>query len=396
MMASDDESHLAKLVAFGGKKFVRASAIFGPNGTGKTTILLAIRTMAWLVTHSKKIITGYDLPYEPHLLNQNKPSTFACWFEKNGIRFYYEFSFDPEGIKYEGLFFVENNIIKTIYERKNSEISFFDREEYKPIALDSLEFYQYSLILSHFKDYGEDFQCAYDFFANDIVCFDLYPEKVWSAANAVDFFDNTQLKNEFLKIIQKINPEIQDVLIELNKTKISKLEESSTENVIFEFAADSEISDKAMRFDPFIKIKYKNFSIPLTEESLGMQKLFLYLCPILDCVYNGKVFICDELVRSFHPILVNKIFELFQKNIKSASQIICTTHNSDLLDLKILRKDQVWFTELTDVKQGTSLFSLSDIKDVADDEDIRLGYLEGMYGGVPENIFESLLGADND
>ena len=67
--------------------------------------------MAWLVTHSKKIITGYDLPYEPHLLNQNKPSTFACWFEKNGIRFYYEFSFDPEGIKYEGLFFVENNII---------------------------------------------------------------------------------------------------------------------------------------------------------------------------------------------------------------------------------------------------------------------------------------------
>ena len=64
--------------------------------------------------------------------------------------------------------------------------------------------------------------------------------------------------------------------------------------------------------------------------------------------------------------------------------------------MKILRKDQVWFTELTDVKQGTSLFSLSDIKDVADDEDIRLGYLEGMYGGVPENIFESLLGADND
>ena len=61
------------------------------------------------------------------------------------------------------------------------------------------------------------------------------------------------------------------------------------------------------------------------------------------------------------------------------SQLIFTTHESNLLDLDLIRADEVWFVE-KDAAGASHLTSLAEYKPR---EDIRRGYLLGRYGAIP-------------
>ena len=116
----------------------------------------------------------------------------------------------------------------------------------------------------------------------------------------------------------------------------------------------------------------------LTEESDGTRRL-LNLIPAL---HNPCVYFIDEIDRSLHPILVKEFLGFFLKSCGGVSrQIIVTTHESNLLDQDLLRRDEIWFAE-KDQTAATRLYSLLDFK-VRNDRDIRKGYLQGRFGAVP-------------
>lgn len=67
--------------------------------------------------------------------------------------------------------------------------------------------------------------------------------------------------------------------------------------------------------------------------------------------------------------------------------MICTTHDTNLLDLAYLRRDQIWFTE-KDRTESSDLYSLVEFKDgmgvrVRNDRSIEKDYIEGRYGAIP-------------
>lgn len=57
--------------------------------------------------------------------------------------------------------------------------------------------------------------------------------------------------------------------------------------------------------------------------------------------------IIDELDKSLHPFLVHYIVEMFHDSEvnQNGAQLIFNTHDTNLLDLNILRRDQICFTE---------------------------------------------------
>lgn len=57
-------------------------------------------------------------------------------------------------------------------------------------------------------------------------------------------------------------------------------------------------------------------------------------------------------------------------------------NNTNLLDLDILRRDQIWFTEKDDLTAATDLFSLYDFS-IRKDAKVEKGYLSGRYGVIP-------------
>jgi hypothetical protein len=118
------------------------------------------------------------------------------------------------------------------------------------------------------------------------------------------------------------------------------------------------------------------------EESDGTQRL-LDLLPALHCgKISDSVYFIDEIDRSMHPMLVWKFLDFFLKSCpRDRRQIIVTTHESNLLDLGLLRRDEIWFAE-KDHESATRLYSMADFK-VRTDHEIRKHYLQGRYGAVP-------------
>jgi AAA15 family ATPase/GTPase len=93
------------------------------------------------------------------------------------------------------------------------------------------------------------------------------------------------------------------------------------------------------------------------------------------------VFFIDEIDRSMHPMLVHKFIEYFLTCTAGACQIILTTHETHLLTLEMLRRDEMWFAE-KDPAGATNLYSLADFN-VRGALRLRNGYLEGRFGAVP-------------
>jgi len=118
----------------------------------------------------------------------------------------------------------------------------------------------------------------------------------------------------------------------------------------------------------------------LEEESDGTQRLF-DLVPLLFGEQENRVVFIDEIDRNMHPSLTVELVKLFYRQTKPRNmQLIATTHESALLDLKLIRRDEVWFVERQ--AGGSSLFSLDDFK-VRYDKKIEKDYLLGRYGAVP-------------
>jgi AAA15 family ATPase/GTPase len=131
-----------------------------------------------------------------------------------------------------------------------------------------------------------------------------------------------------------------------------------------------------------IKDSTAETSLEIKDESDGTQRL-LELIPALYLVLKGDyVCIIDELDRSMHPKLSFNILDMFlDSRIKHEGQLIVTTHETNLLNLNLLRRDEIWFVEKN--KDGaSSIFSLEEFIPRYD-SDVRKGYLLGRFGGIP-------------
>lgn len=93
----------------------------------------------------------------------------------------------------------------------------------------------------------------------------------------------------------------------------------------------------------------------------------------------------DEIDRELHPLLVEFIIAKFQNpHVNSGhAQLIFTTHDMELLNMEILRKDQICFVDKNKRDGVSELFNLTDLS-IRTNDNIRKSYLAGKYGGIPD------------
>ena len=128
------------------------------------------------------------------------------------------------------------------------------------------------------------------------------------------------------------------------------------------------------------------------DESDGTQRLF-DLIPIFYNTNKNKVVIIDEIDRSLHTNVVKRFIELFFSITQGSDrQIIATTHDSNLLDLELMRQDEIWFVE-RDNDHSSKIFSLNKFRERFDKK-INKEYLLGRYGASP--VFREDFYINND
>jgi AAA15 family ATPase/GTPase len=130
------------------------------------------------------------------------------------------------------------------------------------------------------------------------------------------------------------------------------------------------------------EVSSEDYSISFQEESDGTQRCLNLLPALYHLTKECKVFVVDEIDRSLHPLLCHALLKLFLDACPGrCQQMIVTTHETHLLDLDLLRRDEIWFVE-KDRQQQSRLSSLADWK-ARKDLRIEKGYLQGRFGGVP-------------
>ena len=122
------------------------------------------------------------------------------------------------------------------------------------------------------------------------------------------------------------------------------------------------------------------------DESDGTQRLF-DLLPIYDKEFSDCVIVVDELDRSLHTKATTEFIKHFYEEARgSNSQLIATTHDSNIFDLDLLRQDEIWLVERME-DHSASIKPLSSYKPRFDKE-VERDYLIGRYGAVP--VFDHL------
>jgi len=130
------------------------------------------------------------------------------------------------------------------------------------------------------------------------------------------------------------------------------------------------------------QVNSEDYSISFQEESDGIKRCLNLLPALYHLKRQSRVFVVDEIDRSLHPLLCHALLKLFLDACPGHSQqMIVTTHETHLLDLDLLRRDEVWFLE-KDRQQQSHLSSLADWN-ARKDLRIEKGYLQGRFGGIP-------------
>lgn len=136
------------------------------------------------------------------------------------------------------------------------------------------------------------------------------------------------------------------------------------------------------------------FFLDLNRESSGTRRMLLLMNRVFRALDSGSLMIVDELDLSLHTLASEEIVNLFQneKTNPNGAQLIATTHDTNLLSMTKLRRDQIWFCERGE-DGGSEIYSLAEVKSRHSDN-FEKGYLGGRYGAIPyAGSVEVLFGA---
>lgn len=152
-----------------------------------------------------------------------------------------------------------------------------------------------------------------------------------------------------------------------------------------------EVSAKASHQGEASDGRRTTYLLELSDESDGTRKLMALAPAIESALRTGGILLVDELERELHPMLVDYIVAKFQSKITNpkGAQIVFTTHNTELMSLELLRKDQLYFVDKRDKDGVSELYTISEFS-TRTTENIRKGYLVGKYGATPDVKIEEV------
>jgi hypothetical protein len=373
-------------------RLVKSAVIYGANASGKSNVLLAMLNLQNLVMTSIRNQDGDLLPFEPFKLRtecMSKPSRLSVFFIKNNVRYRYAVSFDRTKIIDEELYYYPNNREALIFERRNTtEFKFTtDKRVQNDISkrtlsnvlyLSNSAQQNYDKTLEAFKWFREDLRIigARTLSEQGEYTIRMLNQGEGSKKAIMGSLERADLGlKDIVASIEDVEPanlplEILNQIPRIIDTNIGKWQKIDINT--FHLAKDKDGKEHSISFD---------FN---TEESEGTKRFFTLIGPWLNALNKGQVLFVDELELKLHPMLSEHLVKLFHDESynKNNAQLIITTHNTNLLNDDLFRRDQVWFTEKDADVGNTNLYSLLEFQ-VRKDQNILKGYLMGRYGALP-------------
>ncbi len=373
LRAGPDSSFGDGLIGFEDERVNPACAIYGTNGTGKSSVLSAMSLMRNMVVSNYFSQPGDPLPRAPHKLWANKPTSFSMEFVWKKIRYIYEFAYDDLSILSERLSYVPNGRIAKIFDRKKNEFSAGEKfSRLESLCKEKLFPNKLALSLAVNNLNYTEIVNAFMFYRESLVVL-LNENNNWLEYSAEKLGHDKAIKNMFLTFMKNTGSDMVDIKAKSERKPVDPA--SIPPDVPKNIRA---LILNTPQFETIVTTIYNGFSLDIKDESLGTQKLIRLMCPIMDIFQKNKTFVCDEIESHLHPLIVRQLVSRFINGKGSSAQIICATHNVEMLDLKLFRRDQIYFTDINPDGHRTKLFALSTLKPRKDDN-VQKNYLDNKY-----------------
>ncbi|MCX7025289.1 MAG: ATP-binding protein [Spirochaetes bacterium] len=362
------------------------AAIYGPNASGKTTIVKAIDTMKRIIRESSHESNEESrLPITPFLLNEEspkEPSLFEITVFLDGVRYQYGFKADAERIHSEWLLVYETRRAQRWFNRDEDIEAGKDPYTFSPSFKGQKDVWKRAtrknaLFLSTAVQLNcEPLKRLYSWIASELI---VMPSGELSHVFSTSRLDEPERRSAILDFLNAADFGIKNLESEKRHVKGWRLKDETGNG-----KREPVIEEWDQPFPLFVhKCAKGEASFAFEQESQGTKRFFSLAGPLLDILEKGRTLVIDELEGSIHPLLLKRIFELFLSKSRNprGAQLIATTHSTSLLRWKILGRDEIWFTD----KNGdlaTTLFPLSDFA-ARNNEAIEKSYLDGRYGALP-------------
>lgn len=398
---------------------LKSTVIYGSNASGKSNFVEVLRFMKECVMNQEIPIESYNWYCRNHEDNKEKISSFSVQLLLNEDC--YEYGFDAilntQTIKDEWI--VDLNKKKILYQRNNDgkplnglNLGREDRMRME-IYLDDFLHNDKSLFLTEMnrnKSFDKDSELSvyhriYNWFVKDLNV--VLPDMPLTKFSY--YYDESTLSN-IKKIVRSFDTGIEDIEIKnmseeqlqnkigisLYKDVINELKKNvqkQGQELNLSMRSKKEFFNITMNDNYDLEIKTLCFKhgqsmldFEFCEESDGTKRVFDFLDILLNKNQNS-VYVIDEMERSLHPNLFNRLIELLNEYQKQSNiQVIFTTHESSIMKQDLFRRDQIWFIERN--KDNDSRIYSLDIFNERFDKKISKAYLEGRYGAIPQ--FKSL------
>ena len=355
------------------EQFLPVSAIYGPNGGGKSNVLEALHTLAAKVlrplyaagTSEERIFLQKKLIIEPFAFSEetkDQPTEFEVFFRTESAEYRYILHVKKDVVVYENLERVKLDTKRrsALFERHEEIVlkGVFSKLKISDELSAALPLLSYLGITYKKNEVVKD---VLEWFEYGI-CFLNYGDPMKELPMAVSTSED--VKQLMLDMIQEMDLDIVD------------------------FRAVKDENDKINVYTKHMADGYEA-ELNLLEESSGTRKLFGLMPFIAVSLLTGTVLVIGELDAKIHPVLLRHIIMMFSDMSinKKKAQLIFTSHDLSTMNSEVFRRDEIWFAAKGNA-QNSKLYSLAEFKNekgesVRKDAKFDKQYLEGKYGADP-------------
>lgn len=377
--------------------------IFGPNASGKTSILQAAGILRGMVI--SRFNKRCFMPNKINTVAKETESTeIGVTFSGLSKIFNYSVVYNGTGILEERLdldkeieFLVKNEKIVELSGRLSEKFQDIQQEFQTRCILSDSKKQERTLLWCLRKEFpgiAEELSFAFNFFKEQLAIFpsnDLPIPLAFDmlAASCEGETEQEKKKNavkEVSYLLKRLDSRIESFsfrTVPVDEPKINIFENSP-----FRVRPDDGGIEKieVQTFHKNDKGSLVGFNF-FEEESKGTQRMMALVALFLWATRNGKTVLIDELEVSLHPLLSTSLLSLFKDkryNVSKA-QLVFTTHNTEFLEWDVLQLSEVALVDPRGFR-GSQVMRLSEIDGLRNANNFRRRYLSGEFGGIPFTV----------
>lgn len=364
-------------------RLLKVAAIYGPNASGKSNLTTAFAALSRIVAGKLTDDNDRASPVAPFRFDpalSDAPSEFEIHFIANKTRYEYCLAATQDRIVHERLIAYPKGKESLLFERQHragsDEYVFgneFEREEFLRNAWKKLTGPRVTFLKQVAENSNEELtlvSAAYKCLYLEILSIGTNLEGI-SKKTREFAHRSSSFATDLSRFLQQIDVPVTKIQFETDHRKDDNL-----------FSVEKSVVPKIKKTTLTHATDLGEAEFDYSEESEGTKALIGFWLPwaALGHAETTLTLIVDELDSSLHPVIVAELVARHIANDTSA-QLIFTTHDTHLMDTKLLRRDQIWVTE-RDRNGATKLRSIHDFEG-RESEDIEKRYYEGRYRGLP-------------